>query len=101
MSEVQRNHFHVKRGCHDRATPPQPQSHAAFLADAERPLEERELYRSVNPLEWAQFAAGFGDRLADVFKEPYYRCGLNEWGLLTQSQHAELTDLLTRVISYL
>jgi hypothetical protein len=101
MTEDQRNHFRVRRGCVDRAAPPNPQSHAAFLADAERPLEERDLYRSVSPHDWAQFAGGFGNRLADVFQDPYYRCEPSEMGLLTPSQHAELNDLLTRVIRYL
>jgi hypothetical protein len=101
MTESQRNHFPIKKGFLDIATPQQPQAHEAFLADERREQAERDHFRAVNPEDWVHFGSGFGDRLATVFQEPAYRCEPNESALLTKSQRTELNDFLNRVIRYL
>jgi hypothetical protein len=101
MTESQRNHFPIRKGFMDNATPPNAQDHATFLVDTDHEQAERDHFRSVNPTDWAQFAGGFGGRLVDVFREPRYRCNPNEMGLLTSSQSTELAGLLTSVIRYL
>jgi hypothetical protein len=101
MTEDQRNHFPIKKGFLDNSTPPQPQAHAEFLADARREQAERDHFLTVNPQDWLHFASGFGHRLTEIFQEPAYRCQPNEAVLLTQSQRAELNEFLTHVIRYL
>src|ERR1035437_5216130 len=101
MTESQRCHFPIKKGFRDSSTPPQPKPYAVFLADTDIDLAEREHYRSVAPVDWMLIAGGFGERFADIFKEPGYRCERNEPHLLTQGQRTELNSFLTNVIRYL
>src|SRR5262249_15637332 len=70
MQEEQKNYFPLKKGFRDAATPPQSQTHASFLADVRYELAERNHYRAVDSHDWEEFAGGFGDRLAAVFREP-------------------------------
>jgi hypothetical protein len=101
MTESQRSFFPIRSGFKDGSTPPQPQTHALFLTDANREFTVRELYRAVDPVDWPAFAGGFGRRLAVVFQDHAYRCEPNEAGLLTQSQKAELNEFLTMLIQCL
>ena len=101
MTDSQRCYFPIRGGFRDGASPPQPQGHATFLADSNRDQAERDHFRSVDPVDWAQFAGGFGRRLAAVFREPAYRCEPNEPDHLTRTQRAELNTFLTKVIQYL
>lgn len=101
MTDSQRCHFPLRDGFRDKASPPQPLNHAAFLADATRDKAERDLFRTVNPADWTQFAGGFGRRLAAVFREDKYRCEPNKPEHLTRAQRAELNSFLTKVIQYL
>ena len=101
MSEVQRRHFPLKKGFKTGDPPVAHQNHPAFLADTNLQQEERELFRPVTALDWAQFAGGFGTALAGLFCEPDYRCDSNTGTILTPPQRAELNDFLTRVIKYL
>ena len=101
MTDEQRNYFPIRRGFLDKATPPQPQALATFLGDASRDQAERDQYSTVNPQDWAQFAAGFGTRLGTIFQEPAFRCQPNEAILLAPSQRTELNEFLTQVIRYL
>ncbi len=101
MTEDQRKHFPIRKGFLDNSTTPQPQTHAAFLADARREQAERNHFQTVNPQDWVYFASGFGARLAVIFQEPAYRCQPSEGALLTEDQRTELNEFLTRVIRYL
>ena len=101
MTQEQQAHFPVKEGFYDTSTPPQPQTHAAFLLDARHQQAERDHYNAVNPHDWEQFARGFGSRFVDVYRQPAYRCQADESGQLTPGQRRELTDFLTQVIRYL
>lgn len=101
LTESQRNHFPIKDGFMDNATPPQPQDYVTFLADRRRKQEERDLYRTVDPRDWVQLAAGMGSGVASVYQDKGYRCQHNTRELLTRNQQTELNALLTRVIRYL
>ena len=101
MTESQRDHFPIRRGFTTDSTPPQPQDHASFLADANREAGERNHYRTVPPVDWEQFAGGFGGRMVAVYREPGYRCEPNEPSYLPNHHRMELNAFLTRVIDYL
>jgi hypothetical protein len=101
MSDTQQSYFPMRTGFLDGATPPRPQTLAAFLGDGRRELPERELYRGASEVDWVEFAGGFGDRLASVYMDAAYRCEPNEQGQLTKAAAMELNRLLTRIIHHL
>jgi hypothetical protein len=103
MTDEQRNHFPIKKGFKDEASPPTVQTHASFLADRRLDLRERDLYRSANAVDWEQFAAGFGIHLGSVFQEPQYRCEPDSHFVigLRGDHRDEINAFLSEVIRYL
>ncbi|WP_428667869.1 hypothetical protein [Reyranella sp.] len=98
MGEVQRNHYPLKSGF-VRGNIVQP--HAGFLVDPDWQREERALYQTVPPADWALIARGFGDALAAIYVESKYRCAPNERRILTVAQANELDDLLSKIVEHL
>ncbi|MDW5315081.1 hypothetical protein [Rhizobium sp. PL01] len=99
LSNDERTYFPMKKGFRDENDSPQP--HAAFLVDAKRPQQERDLYRNVSPAVWNVVHAGFGERLSSIYMENGYRCGPGETGQLTSTQKNEINDLLVKIIYHL
>ena len=101
MTDEQQSHFPIKRGFVDKTEPPQPQSQAAFKADVGRSQAERDLFGTVDAADWPHLAVGFGERLANVYQDPAYRCNASEEGQMSKVPRAELNGFLTKVIQYL
>lgn len=101
ITDDQRIYFPLKKGFLNRATPPRPQTHAEFCSDAQRPVEERNHFQTINAGVWGQLAVGFGERLATVFTNSDYRCEPNDHAGLTTAQRTELSDLITKLLRFL
>jgi hypothetical protein len=101
MTEEQRNHFPLKKGFRNSAPPSAPQSQAAFLADNRYSQGEHDLYRTISQQDWVQLAAGFGDKISEIFRMPEFRSQPKDAGLLTRDQRNELNEFFSQVIRYL
>jgi hypothetical protein len=101
LTEEQRRFFPLKRGFKNTDTPPQAQSMPTFQADIRWSTPEKQLFSAISPTEWIKFSGGFGDTLADVFSEARYRCNPGQVDLLTQTQRAELDQVITMILRHI
>ena len=101
MSDLQREHFPMKRGYVDDGVPAKPLPLSQFLSDQRFDPPERAQFSGIGAQDWALFAGGFGTRLAAVFQDPGLRCEPQDSHLLTPRQRVELNALMSKIIDHL